>query len=256
MSAGLTNLVLASTILTGKSRLIEQWQIIELSEKPRSQDAKMAEQKVEKGTEKIYDKTLQRAFRLLSYRPRTVVEMRGRLLEKEWAVPEIVEQVIIRLESLNYLNDAEYAERFATARLERGPVGAIRLRRDLRQKQLAAPTVDQAVRQIYAEHPEEELIAAAAQRWLARKAAAGGPVDTQKLLGFLMRRGFSPPLVYQTVRQYLSSLDSMDDSKTMHDLAREAPAPEIEDPESPARPSRPWRRRSPLRRQRPDQELD
>ena len=217
----------------------------------------MAEQMAEKAAEKIYDKTLQRAFRLLSYRPRTIVEMRGRLLEKEWAVPEIVEQVISRLQSLNYLNDEEYAERFATARLERGPVGAIRLRRDLRQKQIAAPTIDQAVRQIYAEHPEEELIAAAAHRWIARKGAPKAPADTQKLFAFLMRRGFSPSLVYRTVRQCLSSLDSRVDPETMPEFAHEAPAPEMDVPESPVSPApRTWRRRSFVRRQRPDQGMD
>jgi regulatory protein len=213
----------------------------------------------DKIAEKLYEKTLQRAFRLLSYRPRTVVEMRGRLLEKEWATPEIVEQVISRLQTLNYLNDEDYAERFVTARLERGPVGAIRLRHDLRQKRLASPTIDEAVRQVYAEHPEEELIAAAAQRWLARKGTPEAPADAQKLFAFLMRRGFSPSLVYRTVRQCQSPLDSSVDPEVMPGVeghpADEATA--IEEAESPTDSSpRTWRRRSSLRRRRPDPGLD
>ena len=213
----------------------------------------------DKIAEKLYEKTLQRAFRLLSYRPRTVVEMRDRLLEKDWAAPEIVEQVIRRLQALNYLNDEDYAERFATARLERGPVGAIRLRRDLRQKRLASPTIDEAVRQIYAEHPEEELIAAAAQQWLARKGTPEAPADTRKLFAFLMRRGFSPSLVYRTVRQCQSPLDSSVDPEAMPGVD-DQPADEattIEDSESLMHSSpRTWRRRSSLRRRRPDPGLD
>jgi regulatory protein len=213
----------------------------------------------DKIVEKLYEKTLQRAFRLLSYRPRTVVEMRGRLLEKEWATPEIVEQVIRRLQALNYLNDEEYAERFAIARMERGPVGAIRLRHDLRQKRLASPTIEEAVRQVYAEHPEEELIAAAAQRWLARKGRSEASADGRKLFAFLMRRGFSPSLVSQTVRQCQSSLDSSVDPEAIPEVAGQLTdeTTVIEESESPTNPSpRTWRRRSPLRRRLPDQGLD
>ena len=151
--------------------------------------------------EKMYEKTLQRAFRLLSYRPRTIAEMRGRLLEKEWAVPEIVEQVIARLQTLNYLNDEDYAERFVTSRLERGAVGAIRLRRDLRQKHLPAPAIDQAVRQIYAEHPEEELIVAVTEKWLARKGTPATPADAQKLWSIARCDNASPPSSQASIRR-------------------------------------------------------
>lgn len=215
--------------------------------------------------EKMYEKTLQRAFRLLSYRPRTIAEMRGRLLEKEWAVPEIVEQVIARLQALNYLNDEDYAERFVTSRLERGAVGAIRLRRDLRQKHLPAPAIDQAVRQIYAEHPEEELIVAVTEKWLARKGAPATPADAQKLCAFLLRRGFSPALVYRTVRHCQSPPDSSVDPETapaMDDpLGDEAStrnsARKMGDLDPGGEPSgRGWLRRSSLRRRLPDQGPD
>jgi SOS response regulatory protein OraA/RecX len=41
----------------------------------------------------LYEKTMQRALRLLSYKARTIEEMRRRLLENEWAEAEVVEQV-------------------------------------------------------------------------------------------------------------------------------------------------------------------
>lgn len=84
----------------------------------------------------LYEKTLQRAFRLLSYKARTVAEMRQRLLEKEWSDGETVEQVINRLLELNYLNDDEYAANFVNNRLAVKPLGPTRLRRDLQRRNL------------------------------------------------------------------------------------------------------------------------
>ena len=60
--------------------------------------------------EKLYEKTLKRAFNLLSAKPRSIAELRKRLLEKDWAEEEIVARVLTRLQELNYLNDEQFAE--------------------------------------------------------------------------------------------------------------------------------------------------
>ena len=43
-----------------------------------------------------YEKTMARALILLSFKPRTVAQMRERLLEKEWAEEAIVDRVVDR----------------------------------------------------------------------------------------------------------------------------------------------------------------
>ena len=48
-------------------------------------------------SEKLRQKTFDRAINLLTYRARSVEEMRERLLEKEWADRGIVDQVIEKL---------------------------------------------------------------------------------------------------------------------------------------------------------------
>jgi regulatory protein len=134
----------------------------------------------------IYEKTMQRALRLLSYKARTIEEMRRRLLEKEWAEPEVVEQVMTRLAELNYLNDEDYANNFANSRLALKPLGPTRLRIDLQRKQLPAATVESAMARAYDERPEEE------------------PVDRDarnRLTAYLMRRGFSYDLVARKIRE-------------------------------------------------------
>ena len=154
----------------------------------------------------LYEKTMQRALRLLSYKARTIEEMRRRLLEKDWAEPETVEQVISRLCELNYLNDADYANNFASSRLAMKPLGPTRLRIDLQRRNLPAATVDAALSSAYDEHPEEELIDQLISKRVRLK---GSPVDRDsrnKLIAYLMRRGFSYDLVTRKIRE-IGSID-------------------------------------------------
>ena len=146
-----------------------------------------------------YEKTMQRALRLLTFRPRTVAEMRERLREKEWATPAAVEEVIARLIELNYLNDAEYAIGFATSRLRMKPLGRTRLRLDLRRRHLPAEAVESAIDEAYAERPEEELIGEAIRKRIRLRGTPQSPEEKKKLADWLLRRGFSHDLVRKYV---------------------------------------------------------
>lgn len=151
--------------------------------------------------ESLYEKTMQRAFRLLSYKPRTVGEMRGRLLEKEWADADIVEQVIERLRELNYLNDETYASNFASSRLTMKPLGPARLRRDLQLRKLPQETVEATLTEAYIERPEEELIESALTKRIRLKGLPSDRAGRGKLLAWLMRRGFSYDLAMRKLRE-------------------------------------------------------
>ena len=74
-------------------------------------------------TKTPYEKTFERALNLLSYRPRSLAEMRARLMEKDWAEEAVVDQVLARLEELGYLNDEEFASNFANSRLTAKLIG-------------------------------------------------------------------------------------------------------------------------------------
>jgi regulatory protein len=145
-----------------------------------------------------YEKTLARAFRLLAAKPRSVAELRTRLLEK--AEPEFVEQALTRLAELGYVNDESYARSFANSRLSYKPLGRVRLRQDLQRKQLSKQVVEQALDNAYAEHSEEELIDRAITKRLRLKGAPTSREESKKLFDYLLRRGFSYDLVMRKVR--------------------------------------------------------
>src|SRR5262249_48145586 len=92
-----------------------------------------------------YEKTMERALKLLSFKPRSIAQMRERLLEKEWAEEAIVDRVIERLKELGYLNDEQFAASYASARLSARPLGRTRLRRDLQNKKLPSQITEQTL---------------------------------------------------------------------------------------------------------------
>lgn len=147
----------------------------------------------------IYEKTMERAFRLLSYKPRSVAEMRERLLEKEWAEEAVVDQVITRLKELGYLDDREFARQFASSRLTVKPLGRTRLRFDLKRRRLQSETIEQALDKAFEEKSEEELIEKAISKRIRLKGAPRNREESKKLFDFLMRRGFSYELIRRKI---------------------------------------------------------
>ena len=83
------------------------------------------------------------AYRYLSYRARSVVEVRDKLTEKEFAA-EIVAEVVADLQRQKLLDDREFARRWVEARLQRAN-GARKLAQDLRHKGVAADVIDEGL---------------------------------------------------------------------------------------------------------------
>ena len=150
--------------------------------------------------EKLYEKTLKRAFNLLSAKPRSIAELRERLLEKDWAGEEIVMRVLARLQELNYLNDEQFAAQYANSRLTIKAVGRNRLRRDLQRKKISSTVINQALEDVYTEHDEEALIAKAITKRLRLKGKPTSREETKKLFDHLVRLGFNFDLVIKKVR--------------------------------------------------------
>ena len=155
----------------------------------------------------IYEKLMERALNLLSYKPRSSEELRGRLREKDWAEEEAVNQVLARLEELGYLNDEQFALSFATSRLSAKPLGPTRLRRDLQQKKLPPETVEETISEIYATQSEEELIDRALEKRIRLRGRPATRQEAKKLFDYLLRRGFNYDLVLRRLRELGNGVD-------------------------------------------------
>jgi regulatory protein len=160
--------------------------------------------------ERSRKRTMDRAVRLLTLKPRSVGELRERLLEKSWTNDEIVDAVIERLKEYNYLNDEQFARDAAMSRLRQRPQGRRKLEHTLNQKKLDKDVVKDAIESAFEQMPEGELIKTAIEKRIRLKGRPNSRDDLKKFNDYLLRRGFS----YESIREGMSNIGSPADDDT------------------------------------------
>ena len=160
--------------------------------------------------EKARERTMNRAVTLLAAKPRSIAEIRERLLEKSWTNSEIVDAVIEKLSEYKYLDDRQYASDLAVSKLRQRPQGRRRLQQTLSQKKLDKDVVDEAISTAFEKLPETELIDQAIEKQIRLKGKPKTREEVKKFYDHLLRRGFSYDLVISRVRD-LSKYDLDDE---------------------------------------------
>jgi regulatory protein len=160
-------------------------------------------------------RVMQRAVKLLAAKPRSVAELRERLLERGWATEEAVEGVLARLVEYGYLNDEKFAVGYASFQVRLKPVGRQRLQRALSLKKVDKETAAEAIRQVFEETPEEQLIERAIEKRVRLRGRPQTRAETKSLFDHLLRQGFSHELVIRKVRAVSEAL--IDEGEAMVD---------------------------------------
>jgi regulatory protein len=155
---------------------------------------------VEHQSNELRRKTFERAVKLLTAKPRSVAELRERLLRGKGASEEIVNTVISRLEEYGYLNDERFAFSYATYKVKQKPIGRRRLERDLKFKKVASKVTDEVLEMVYAETSEEQLIDRAIAKRLRLRGRPKSRPEAKSLFDHLLRQGFPFELVSDRVR--------------------------------------------------------
>jgi regulatory protein len=163
--------------------------------------------------EKARARTLQRAVKLLAAKPRSIQELRERLLEKQWTDEATADYALSKLKEYGYLDDERFAFGFASYRVRQKPVGRQRLARDLQTKKVSKETADAALELVYQETPEEELITRAIEKRVRLRGRPTTRQETKSLYDHLLRLGFSYDLIIRKVREASdASEDDEDDA--------------------------------------------
>ncbi len=147
---------------------------------------------------------MNRAVKLLAAKPRSVEELRERLLEKIWTNAEIVERVIEKLKEYNYLNDAQFASDLALSKLRQKPQGKRKLEQSMSRKKLSRELVDIAIAGAFEKIPEGDLIDTAIEKRIRLKGKPQTREETKKLYDFLMRQGFGFDLIRTKTTEFLN----------------------------------------------------
>ncbi len=145
--------------------------------------------------ERSRERTMNRAVRLLAAKPRSVRELRERLLEKMWTDEAIVDAVIEKLSDYKYLDDEQFARDVALSRLRQKPQGRRKLQMTMSQKKLDKDVAEKAFSEAFDSMPEADLIDRAIQKRLRIKGRPETREDIKKFLDHLLRQGFEYDLI-------------------------------------------------------------
>lgn len=159
------------------------------------------------------EELFQYAVSLLARRAMSAGEVRAKVARKA-AEPDEVEPVLSRLREYGYLNDARFAEGFASARRDSGSFGQARVLRDLRQRRVASGVADKAVQEAFGEADEEAMVAG----WLARKYRSvnlSEHLQDPKHLASAYRKlryaGFSSGASIRVLKRFADKADELED---------------------------------------------
>ena len=145
-------------------------------------------------------KIFERAIKLLAAKPRSVAELRERLLRGKNTDEATVETVISRLREYGYLNDERFAFSYASYKVKQKPVGRRRLERDLKFKKVDSSVAAEALEMVYAETSEEQLIDKAIEKRLRIRGKPKNRSEAKSLFDHLLRQGFDFELISEKIR--------------------------------------------------------
>jgi regulatory protein len=150
-----------------------------------------------------YRRAREIAARLLAVRPRSTVEVRERL-RRAGVAAESAGAVVRDLIALGYLDDLEFAQAWIRGRLSARTSGLLRLTAELREKGVATPLIEQAIRDAHGEEDiavaEERRARELAERRLRTYARLAWDAKVRRLAGLLQRRGFAAATIARVLR--------------------------------------------------------
>ncbi|HUS11892.1 MAG TPA: RecX family transcriptional regulator [Pyrinomonadaceae bacterium] len=149
--------------------------------------------------DEIRARAFQHAVKLLAARPRSIAELRERLAER-CSSKTVIETVISRLREYGYLDDERYAVTYATSKVRQHPVGRRRLEFSLARKKIDRAVADEALNQVFAETPEDELIDRAIEKRIRLRGQPKTRAEAKSLFDHLLRQGFQFELVVDKVQ--------------------------------------------------------
>jgi regulatory protein len=151
------------------------------------------------------NKAVDHAARFLSYRPRSIEEVRQNLAGKDYPQSTIM-AAISKLERLGYLDDNAFARYWLENRDRFKPRGKMALRQELRQKGVD----NQAIETVLETYDEDNAAYRAAEQKARRFAGLTRSAFRKKLGAYLQRRGFNYGMSRDAIAQVEDELAEAD----------------------------------------------
>ena len=147
------------------------------------------------------EKTVAYSYRLLSIRPRSEKELRGRLKEKGFGHDAIQEAVSL-LKKSNIIDDVKFAHLFVESRMRTNPKGKTFLKMELMQKGVEASIIEKVLSE--ESKDEDSLVRELARKKMETLKKEPKEKIRRKLFSYLAGRGFDFDIINEIIREYVS----------------------------------------------------
>lgn len=156
----------------------------------------------------VFNKARDKAIRYLSYKMRSEYQVIKKLEEDDFS-PDIINKVINLLKKYNYINDYEFAKAFFKDKMTLSKHGSIKIREDLRLSGIKSDIIDKV---IYENDIDEAEIAfeLLAKKTIRRTEKSITYKEKQKLISYLLRRGFSYDITKIAYERFLLEEDFLE----------------------------------------------
>lgn len=146
------------------------------------------------------DKALAHLVRSVSQRPITVAEARAKLLAREHP-EDVVTAVVARAVQARILDDTAFATAWVDDRGIKRGYGRARLLRELRKRKVCTDVIEAALARME-DHDEVAQATALARARAQRMPGTLEPSKVaQRLVGFLLRRGYTSTIAHDVARR-------------------------------------------------------
>lgn len=146
----------------------------------------------------LSDKIWTHALRLLSLRMMSRFELKQKLLKKFSDSNSLIEVALDKLESLQLMNDAKYAEQLINYLIQK-PIGRLKISIEFKKRGLDTDLASQLLQNSNYNEQEQAMVA------LSIKAANLKEKDPykykQKLMHFLKNKGFTTSAIYSAINR-------------------------------------------------------
>jgi regulatory protein len=148
--------------------------------------------------EYIYGKKI--AFDYLSYRIRTVCEIKKKLLSKEIS-EQSVEKVLKHMAELGLTNDEEFARQLVNEKIKRKPVGKKVLKQKLFQKGISKELSESVIEKAFDEVDEKELAMVNFRKYFPRLEGIEINSQKKKIFDYLAGKGFDFDVIKEIINE-------------------------------------------------------
>ena len=176
------------------------------SEKGTERDSKTIKEKAPPTPERLEQRARNVLLHQLSRSAKSTHQLR-QILEKREIPTEIAESVLLRFTEVGLIDDFAYAETIVNSRRNFKGLAKSAIKRELNEKGVPAPLVEQAIESITA---EDDLAAALdlAVRRIRQMHGLARDVRERRLAGYLGRKGYPSSIVFAAIRNAESTMDT------------------------------------------------